>query len=158
MNSRLFILVALIGLLLNGCAANKKGTLASLGELDVKIEKDAPIDSAREKAADNYNSFISSAPKDSLRVEALRRLADLELEKSEEHFQKQIAKLDSEKQTVSIAKEAEIKQSSYENAIKLYEDAAKASVGEANDPLIYYQLSKAYEQAGQPRKALEALD
>ena len=55
-------------------------------------------------------------------------------------------------------KEAEIKQSSYENAIKLYEDAAKASVGEANDPLIYYQLSKAYEQAGQPKKALDALN
>lgn len=158
MNKKLFILVALIVLLLHGCAANKKGTLASLGELDVKIEKDAPIDSAREKAADNYTSFISSAPKDSLRVEALRRLADLELEKSEEHFQKQIAKLDSQKKTVSIAKEAEIKQSSYETAIKLYEDAAEASVGEANDPLIYYQLSKAYEQAGQPKKALDALN
>jgi len=158
MNKRLFIFGALIVLLLHGCAANKKDTLASLDEVDVEIEKDAPIDSARQKAADNYTSFISSAPKDSLRVEALRRLADLELEKSEERFQEQIANLDSKKKGVSIAKEAEIKQSSYETAIKLYEDAAKASVGEANDPLIYYQLSKAYEQAGQPKKALDALN
>ena len=158
MNNKLFIFGLLIVLLLNGCAANKKSTLASLDEVNIKIDKDAPIDSARQKAADNYSSFISSAPKDSLRVEALRRLADLELEKSEENFQEQIAKLDSNKKSVSIAKEAEIKQSSYENAIKLYEDAAKASVGEANDPLIYYQLSKAYEQAGQPKKALDALN
>jgi len=158
MNNRPFIFVLLVSLfLLHGCAANKKNTLGSLGDLDVKIEKDVPIDSARQKATDSYASFINSAPKDSLRVEALRRLADLELEKSEEQFQQQIAKLD-ESGGKNIAKESEIKQQSYKKAIGLYEDAAKASVGEADDPQIFYQLSKAYEQAGQPEKAIEALD
>ena len=157
MNSKLFIILAVSVLLLHGCAT-KKGTLASLDDSGIVIEKNAPINSARQKAADNYASFINAAPKDSLRVEALRRLADLELEKSEERFQQQISKLDSEKKTISVAKEAEIKQSSYEAAIKLYEDAATASIGEVNDPQIYYQLSKAYEQAGQPEKALDALN
>jgi tetratricopeptide (TPR) repeat protein len=158
MNSRVVIIILALSLLfLHGCAT-KKGTLATLDDSGIVIEKNAPIDSARQKAADNYASFINSAPKDSLRVEALRRLADLELEKSEERFQQQLSKLDSEKKTISVAKEAEIKQSSYENAIKLYEDAAKASLGEVNDPQIYYQLSKAYEQAGQPEKALDALN
>jgi len=157
-NSRIFIIIAVLGLLaLQGCVSTK-GTLATLDDSQIVIKKDEPIDSARQKAADNYASFINSAPKDSLRVEALRRLADLELEKSEERFQKQLSKLDSEKKTISLAKQAEIKQSSYETAIKLYEDAAKASLGEVNDPQIYYQLSKAYEQAGQPEKALDALN
>ena len=96
MNSRVVIFIlALVLLFLHGCAT-KKGTLASLDDSSIAIEKNAPIDSARQKAADNYASFISSAPKDSLRVEALRRLADLELEKSEERFQQQLSKLDSE--------------------------------------------------------------
>ena len=157
MRSRLLILGVLLVVGLHGCAVNKKNTLASLDELDIKIEKDAPIDSARKKATDSYASFINSAPKDSLRVEALRRLADLELEKSEEQFQKQLANLDRGKGD-ALEKEVEIKQGSYKKAIELYEDAAQASVGEADDPQIFYQLSKAYEQAGQPDQAVDALN
>ncbi|MGD8569138.1 MAG: tetratricopeptide repeat protein [Gammaproteobacteria bacterium] len=151
-------LVMLPLLLLPGCMANKKDTLASLGELPIKIDKDAPIDSARKKAEESYNSFISSAPEDSLRVEALRRLADIELEKSEEHFQQQIAKLNKEDKKIDVRKANKLKQNSYEKAIGLYEDAAKSSVGDVQDPQIYYQLSKAYEQGGQPQKALQALN
>ncbi|MGD8571131.1 MAG: tetratricopeptide repeat protein [Gammaproteobacteria bacterium] len=152
------IVVVLLLVALQGCMANKKDTLASLGELNIKIDKDAPIDSARKKAEDSYASFISSAPKDSLRVEALRRLADIELEKSEERFQEQIAELDQGDRKAAVNKATEIKQKSYKKAIKLYEDAAQSSVGDVQDPQIYYQLSKAYEQGGQPEKALEALN
>jgi len=146
-------------MLTNGCAITEKDTLGSLGELPIKIEKDAIIGSARQKAMDNYSKFMTSAPKDSLKVEALRRLADLELERSEERYEKQIAELDASKSSGDISsKEAKIKQSSYKKAIELYENAADATTGDVDDAQVFYQLSKAYEQAGQPRKALETLD
>ncbi|HEY5604181.1 MAG TPA: tetratricopeptide repeat protein [Gammaproteobacteria bacterium] len=152
------IVIVATGVLFQQGCVSTKGTLGSLDDSRIVIDKNAPINSARQKAADNYASFINSAPKDSLRVEAMRRLADLELEKSEERFQQEISRPDNNVKVFSEAKQAEIKQSSYETAIKLYEDAAKASVGDVNDPQIYYQLSKAYEQAGQPEKALDALN
>lgn len=142
---------------LYGCATSKKNKLASLDKLPIKIEKNAPITAARKKATENYESFIGSAPKDQLRVEALRRLADLELEKSEERFQQQMSKID-RGEKVSTQKASELKEKSYKKAITLYEDAAKSSVGENDDPQIFYQLSKAYEQAGKPEKALDALN
>jgi len=157
MIKKLLCLFLLSSLVLYGCAANKKNSLASLNKLPIKIEKDAPINAARKKATDNYESFISSAPKDKLRVEALRRLADIELEKSEERFQQQISKIESG-ETESTAKASELKENTYKKAISLYEDAAKSSVGSSDDPQIFYQLSKAYEQAGKPAEALEALN
>lgn len=155
--------IALSLLLLSGCASVGGGnddTLASLGEeLHIKIEKDAVVVSARDKAMDNYWDFMNSAPQDSLRVEALKRLADLELERSEERYQKQIEEMVEQQQRLSRSDQMDLKGVNYEKAIKLYEDALKASVkGGADDAEVLYQLSKAYEQVGKPEKALEALD
>ncbi|NOZ54287.1 MAG: tetratricopeptide repeat protein [Gammaproteobacteria bacterium] len=160
MNNKLRVCCALAVLsLLNSCAVTEKDTLASLGELSINIEKDAVVGSAREKAMDSYSEFMASVPKDSLKVEALRRLADLELERSEERYEKQIAELDTAKQReTESAKIAQIKQDSYKKAIELYESAINASAGKIDDAQVFYQLSKAYEQAGKPRKALDALD
>ena len=141
MNKKLLCTLLVSTFVVYGCAVSKKDKLASLDKLPIKIQKDAPITSARKKAFDNYESFINSAPKDMLRVEALRRLADLELEKSEERFQQQLAKME-RGEDGAVKKEAKIKEQSYKKAIGLYEDAAKSSVGESDDPQIFYQLSK----------------
>jgi tetratricopeptide (TPR) repeat protein len=53
---------------------------------------------------------------------------------------------------------ATLKNITYRGAIKLYEDALKASSGGRQDVPVLYQLSKAYEQAGQQDKALQALN
>ncbi len=158
-------LLFFLGLVLSGCASTGSvgsgdGTLASLGEeLPIKIEKDAVIHSARAKAMEGYWDFMNNAPADSLRVEALRRLADLELEKSEETYQKQLEKLVEQESKISRSAQIELKESNYEKAIKLYEDALQASAdGGIDDPQVLYQLSKAYEQVGKPEKALEALN
>ncbi|WP_455211610.1 tetratricopeptide repeat protein [Kaarinaea lacus] len=152
-----------LAMLLSGCASMGPGnddTLASLGEeLPIKIEKDAVIYSARAKAVEEYWAFMNNAPADSSRVEALRRLADLELEKSEETYQKQLEKLAEQETKISRSERIELKEGNYEKAIKLYEDALKASAdGGIDDPQVLYQLSKAYEQVGKPEKALEALN
>ena len=158
-------LIFLLGLALSGCAATGPSggggdTLASLGEeLPIKIEKDAVIHSARAKAMEGYWDFMNNAPADSLRVEALRRLADLELERSEEVYQAQLEKLVTQEQKISRSEQIELKEVNYEKAIKLYEDALQASAdGGIDDPQVLYQLSKAYEQVGKPEKALEALN
>ena len=154
----------LLLVVLSGCAstggAGKEGTLAALGEeLPIKIEKDAVIHSARAKAMEGYWDFMNNAPQDSLRVEALRRLADLELERSEESYQKQLEEMAEQERKLTRNDEIELKEINYEKAIKLYEDALKASAhGGVDDPKVLYQLSKAYEQAGKPEKALQALD
>jgi len=155
---------ALLALILSGCAATgpsgNDDTLASLGEeLPIKIEKDAVIYSARAKAMEEYWEFMNNAPADSLRIEALRRLADLELERSEETYQKQLEKIVEQERLISRSEQIELKGVNYEKAIKLYEDALKASAdGGIDDPQVLYQLSKAYEQVGKPEKALEALN
>jgi len=155
MNNKWFVIIVTL-VLLYGCATSEKGKLGSLDEVNVKIDKDAPIDSARQKASESYEKFIKSAPKDSMRVEAMRRLADLEMEKSEEQPQSTPAKPNlPEPEPGQSSKQ---RKKSYQKAIKLYEDAAKASTGSADDPQIYYHLSKAYEEAGKPEQALEALD
>jgi tetratricopeptide (TPR) repeat protein len=153
-----------LGLYLSGCASTGSGsgddTLASLGEeLPITIEKDAVIHSARAKAMEGYWEFMNNAPADSLRVEALRRLADLELERSEEAYQQQLEKLVEQESRISRNEQIELKGLSYEKAIKLYEDALQASAdGGIDDPQVLYQLSKAYEQVGKPEKALKALN
>ena len=93
MSVRLLLIGSAV-LLLFACATVEEGTLGTLGELNVKIDTDAKVDSARDKAVASYWEFMNSAPKDSLRVEALRRLADLELERSEETFVRTVEKMD----------------------------------------------------------------
>lgn len=153
--------LALWLLLLSACASGPKpNTLATLGRLEVPIDVNAPIDSARDKAMASYWEFMNSAPQDNLRIEALRRLADLELERSEETFQNQLEKLNQQDTPVSLADETKLKGMSYEKAIKLYEDAVAAaeSSGKGMDPNVLYQLSKAYEETGNINKSLDTLN
>lgn len=137
-----------------------KDTLALLNEeLPVKIEKDAVVVSARQDVMDNYWAFMNSNPEDSLRVEALTRLADLELEKNEERYQKQLEELTEKQAELDEAQESiELQGVSYDKAIILLENAYRVSKKSKNpNPQIIYRLARAYEQAAQPRKALAAL-
>ena len=158
---RLLLIVPAVALLF-ACATVEEGTLGALGdELNIKIDTEAKIDSARDKAMASYWDFMNSAPKDTLRVEALRRLADMELERSEENYVKAVDKLPQQQQA-SYEERAAIKGASFEKAIALYEDAYKASKGKgentAGDEEVLYQLANAYEQTGQTKKALDALE
>lgn len=102
-------LVLNIGLL--ACSGQpKKGTLGALGdESQIEIDKSAPIVSAREKAMDHYKDFMTAGPNDVMRVEALRRMANIELERSEEVFlqkmQEQQQSLEIEQQRLDEARE-----------------------------------------------------
>jgi len=156
MSMRLLCWLPIVALV--GCAGGQKQeTLEDLGELDIKIDTESSIAGSRNKAMDNYWEFMSGAKEDPQKIEAMRRLADLEMERSEERFQKQMevfAEGDvSDSTDIQILREA-----SFRGAIKLYEDALVLSAGGRHSAGLLYQLSKAYEQAGQQEKALDALD
>jgi tetratricopeptide (TPR) repeat protein/TolA-binding protein len=156
MMQRLFLSTAIV-LGLAACASTEKAeTLGELGELDIKIDTSAPITGARDKAMDNYWEFMAGAKQDNQKAEALRRLADLEMERSDERFQKQMEVLSAASSDTDVKA---LKEVTYRGAIKLYEDALKAAGGSGQIHIdVLYQLSKAYEQAGQPEKALDALN
>ena len=117
-----------------------------MGELDIKIETDAPVVGARDKAMDNYWEYMAGAKEQTQKVEALRRLADLEMERSDERFQKQMEVFGQGKEGADTDMQT-LKDITYRGAIKLYEDALKISDNGPHTAGLLYQLSKAYEQA-----------
>ncbi len=142
-------------LLLSACASTEE-TLGDLGELDIQIEDDAAILGARDKAMDNYWEFAASSPEEEQKVEAMRRLADLEMERSDERFQRQVEVLD--RMTEGEGADIDtLKRVTYRGAIKLYEDALNVARGGSQEPILLYQLSKAYEQAGRRQEALDTM-
>ena len=67
---------------LGACAheADRSGTLASLHQV-APDTKEVPVDQGIDKAAQSYRNFLDKAPDSKLAPEAMRRLADLSIEK-----------------------------------------------------------------------------
>jgi len=66
---------------LNGCAStNSSGTLASLKDVEFEV-KEEKVDSSLEKAMASYEEFLKNTPETDMTPEALRRLADLKIQK-----------------------------------------------------------------------------
>jgi len=143
-------------LVLAGCA-QKQQTLGDLDELDIKIDTESSIAGSRNKAMDNYWEFMSGTKQDAQKIEAMRRLADLEMERSEERFQKKMEVFAQSDASDDVDAQA-LRETSFRGAIKLYEDALKLSAGGRHSAGLLYQLSRAYEQAAQQEKAMDALD
>ena len=149
-------------LLLAGCTPVPEKESKTLKALEDKanqivIEKDSPIDNAREKAMGIYKEFEKTDTNKSLRSEAQRRLADLELEQSDDIYSEQSATADTGKAKGSVDPEA-VREQKSRSAIRIYEDLLATSKDAANNDKIMYQLAKAYENAGEPHKAAKTLD
>lgn len=143
---------------LAGCATDKTRTLEGLddAEFDIEIETDVPVEGARNKAMDNYWEFMAGAKERDQKIEALRRLADLEMERSEERFQKQMEVFSQSERDTETDLQT-LKEATYRGAIKLYEDALTAADDSPQAAEILYQLSRVYERAGKQEKAAQAL-
>ena len=124
----------------------------------IVIEKGSTIDNAREKAMGIYKEFEKTDNNKSLRSEAQRRLADLELEQSDDVYTEQSANADRGKATGSVVDADAVREQKSRSAIRIYEDLLATSKDSANNDKIMYQLAKAYENAGEPRKAAKTLD
>ena len=111
--------------------------------MDISHEPPKGVDS--NKTMDSYRRFLDlNAGDAALRAEALRRLADLNLESGEsERIERELATNEGLRAT---------------EAIHLYSALLKTYPKYERNDSVLYQLSRAYELNAQPDKALASLD
>ena len=120
-------------------------TIASLGKRPVKLE-DTPVSSSEVQAISAYRAFLDTGDESDSRPRAMRRIADLNLEKEE---------LPQAGQSVSDSmptqpSQAQVSIDLYQNVLSLYPERAD------NDSVLY-QLARAYELDGQLQQSLNTL-
>jgi len=147
-----------------GCAsqANKtddSGTIASLEGKSIEIKVDSTKKVSRDKAIDSYKKFLAKQPDYPLRAEAMRRLADLEIEARDDDSANAAhkSKIKKEARKARNLDEGIAKPANYRAAIKLYTGLLKAYPYYPGNDRVLYQLAKAYENAGEPGNAIKTL-
>src|SRR5258708_1288217 len=126
-------------------APKKPATIKDLEGQQVDISKDPPQGIDSSKTMDSYRRFLDlNAGDAALRSEALRRLADLNLESSEsERIERELITNEGLRAT---------------EAIHLYSALLKTYPKYERNDSVLYQLARAYELNAQPDKALASLD
>jgi TolA-binding protein len=122
-----------------------EATIGSLDGKTVQLRPGRVISGSSDLARENYRAFLDLVTGDpELRVEALRRLGDLELEASEaQQLAENIDALDS---------------SQFDNAVTLYQQLLAAYPDYRRNDTVLYQLARAYETSGRTDMALDVLD
>ena len=134
---------------LGGCSSNTKKleTIASIKEREINLEEPQgklPID--EDTARKYYSEFLSITTDYQMYSQALRRMADLQLKIGEEQL------------SGDSQREVEEGQRDTQASIRLYTAYLESHPNHPNNDQILYQLAKAYELNGQPKKSLEILD
>ena len=126
-------------------ATKKPATIKDLDSQQVDVSPDPPTGVDNNKTMDSYRRFLDlNAGDAALRSEALRRLADLNLESSEsERIERELATNEGLRAT---------------EAIHLYTALLKTYPKYERNDSVLYQLARAYELNAQPDKALASLD
>ncbi len=120
------------------------GTIKSLEAVEIEIDASAPIEAGEEKAIESYRAFLELASEDPLlRAEAMRRLADLQLETTE---------------ALELQANVEALGATFSSTVELYEQLLESYPRYAKNDLVLYQLARAYEAAGESERALATLD
>ena len=119
------------------------GTIRDLERAEVEIDTQAQIVGSEAKAMESYRLFLDVASDDpALKAEAMRRLADLQLETADaEELASNVQALGAMGGTIDM----------YERLLESYPNYAK------ND-LVLYQLARAYEAEGRIDESLATLD
>ncbi|MEJ2621676.1 MAG: tetratricopeptide repeat protein [Candidatus Thiodiazotropha sp.] len=120
-----------------------EATLADLDSKPVQIEQSAIAPSERDEVIKNYRALLKLKPDQRLHSEATRRLADLELERSETKL------LSSDE---PVPSNDELNQS-----IKLYQQLLKNDPDYNASDLVLYQLARAYELQGEMSAMMQSL-
>jgi tetratricopeptide (TPR) repeat protein len=132
--------------LCSGCSmlhGDNAPTIASLGKRPVKLQ-DTPVSSSEVQAISAYRSFLNTGDESDSRPQAMRRIADLNLEKEE---LPQTAAADTRPLQPTQARES----------IDLYRNVLSLYPARADNDSVLYQLSRAYEMDGQPQQSLDTL-
>jgi len=144
------ILLCLFAVLtLSACSSNSKklATIDNIEDRNIDLTEPQgalPID--EDTARKYYQEFLSITTDYTLYSQALRRLADLQLKEGEERL------------SADSDKAVEQGQQDTQASIRLYTTYLESHPNHPNNDQILYQLAKAYELNGQPKKSLEILD
>ncbi|MFQ5993813.1 MAG: tol-pal system YbgF family protein [Acidiferrobacterales bacterium] len=146
--------VLILCLILTGCvSAPTEDAIKNIEDRNFEVQQQAPSQGGRNKAIQSYRDFLKKEESDPLRAEAMRRLADLEMERTEAAY------LDKAKQLEQGGKgEAKLKPADYQKAIKTYVELLRTHPNYPGNDQVFYQLARAYEQNGDYRHALRTLD
>lgn len=126
-------------------SVEKRNTLADLSLAPLEYEKADSIAPEKFKAVENYQDYLEKTAFKTHYAEALRRVADLKLEISEE--KKSLTEGD-----------IEVSQAIMTSSIEHYNTYLRTYPGHEKNDLIFYQLAKAYSMTGDLDKAMEAMD
>ncbi len=145
------LLFAVAGLLLAPAPAaadrdrKDEPTIRDLGNGRYKVRPGRVIERSNDKARDNYRAFLDLVGDDpELRAEAMRRLADLELESVEAE---------------QLAANADgLGGDSYGGAVSLFRQLLETYPDFRRNDTVLYQLARAYEIAGETDAALDTLN
>lgn len=131
-------------------AKDSSPTLKNLQNETVVIDRDLPIANSMDKAKESYESLLETIKDETLRKQAMRRLADLEMKTDEEL---PAATSQSPTQTEAAAET----EPDYKKAIALYQSLLASYPDSRDNDRILYQLAKAFEATGEIEKSLETL-
>lgn len=142
-----------IVLVATGCvSATSDNRIKNIEQNDLEIHKEQLEQGGRSKAIESYRAFLEKEEHDPLRAEAMRRLADLQLEKSEADY------LQKAKQLERGGKGAEkLQPGDYSRAIETYRELLRTHPNYVGNDQVIYQLAHAYEQNGDYQQALHTL-
>ena len=149
-NAPLLVLLATAAIWPSGAFARDRdkpaeptGTIKDLERAPVEVDTQATIAGSEAKAMESYRMFLDVASDDPvLRAEAMRRLADLQLDSADaEELATNVQALGTLGSTIEM----------YQGLLKSYPNYAK------ND-LVLYQLARAYEAEGRIDESLATLD
>lgn len=125
--------------------ASERDTIASLEGKTVEVRPGSAIAGSNEKARENYRGFLDLVSDDPLlRAEAMRRLADLELEAAE--AQQLTNNVDA------------LERSGFDSAVSLFQQLLETYPNYRRNDAVLYQLARACEVAGQTDEALQVLN
>jgi TolA-binding protein len=141
----LFAALAVVAAPVYADKVKKRDTIASLEDETVEVRPGSIIVDSSTKARDNYREFLDLVSDDpELQAEAMRRLADLELEASEAE---QLA-----------ANAGAVEFESYDNAVGLFHALLDKYPDYGRNDSVLYQLARAYEVAGKTEDSLRVLN
>ena len=122
-------------------AADNEPTLKTLASRTVTVLPDqGPLASNPAQAIEAYRQFLAVAPQAMQRLEAMRRMGDLEMDRADAPEAGAPADPD------------------YRAAIARYQEFLKTYPGDPSNDRVLYQLARAQEQSGNLEGALKTLD
>jgi outer membrane protein assembly factor BamD (BamD/ComL family) len=139
-------------LVIAGCVSSTSDDrIKNIEQHDLEVHKEK-LAQDRSKAIESYREFLKKEEHDPLRAEAMRRLADLQLEKSEADYLEKAKRLEKGDQGAEKLQPAD-----YSRAIETYRELLRTHPNYVGNEQVIYQLAHAYEQNGDYQQALNTL-